>query len=111
VAKQMSLAFSGCRNLAVAVSWRAVERETRRRLATYGRRGSRLSLELGGLAAEAALLDQVRRKARAAARRPDGRKNAQGFVAYVCTSEGHKVHAVIDRLSERLASREAALCG
>ena len=110
MAEQMSLPLAG-RGMAAPLSWYAVKREERRRIANYARRGVRLSLNLGTVAQAGAVLDQMRRQARLLARRPAGRKNRSSMAAFLCTPNGRRLHAGIERWSARVSAQEAALCG
>jgi hypothetical protein len=96
-------------SLPFSIAWRKVRRAMRRQVKALDSGAAQL-LPVCRLLESQALLDQIRHKARQAARQ-GGRKSRLRTIAYVCKPEGRRVMRVMALLSERIASQEAGLCG
>lgn len=107
-------------DVAFAVAWRKVERRARQVLRGVMSQavapGMRDGFALRRYAEDAALLEALRAqlagKRLKQAARHSGRMPVKAVVLFAASREGRKLHALVDRVEERLAAREAVtLCG
>lgn len=113
--EQLNLEFN--RGLPVPISALAVKRAVCRHLRAIANDAVRVGFELREHLEEVALLEQVRQACRERARelkreaRQNGRRmKGRATIAYVCTTEGRRAQRWIERLSERIGTRESGLC-
>jgi hypothetical protein len=101
------------------ISWKALDRKARRMTAALVGQGANLREGFGlrRYAEDAALLEVLRsrmagKQLKQAARRAGKRLRGQAAVLMAASSEGRRLHVLVDRVEERLAAREAVtLCG
>jgi hypothetical protein len=103
------------------IDWKALDRRARRRMAALVMQGQASVLHDGfsvrRYADDAALLETLRsrmagKQLKQAARKTGKRLPVKAAVLMAVSPEGRKLHALVDRIEERVATREAvALCG
>jgi len=103
-----------------AINWRRLARRTRQMLGAVIAQAAdsrlREGFALRRYAEDAALLEVLRShlagKDLKRAARNSGRMPVKAVVVFAASREGRRLHALVDRVEERLAAREAeTLCG
>lgn len=94
--------------------WHIVRRRTRKALQALAAQAGlspRQFWTVRGMAEQQAVLDQLRRRVRSAARNTTGRASAKGLTAFVCSPAGRRAARAMQSWSARVAAQEAHLCG